>query len=234
MCFIFKVTWLSHTMSPVRMFGQTNQWVIITPRAFISVNSLSNSLALYICLRSNCDVASMSMKRVSVAQSSSSASKSMRLDALCTHRVTKTGLSAILQSLHDQGLLQHRVDRRHVRRDVQRHAQVDTPYGTVIKPLRIPGCSAKLEVIDPCALLWYLCVTSPPFAQLIQDTLRKMFSVNLLMSARKFGDCSWNGLATISPSFENDTSNNTYTIRVFVFEWRWAIDCVAEDVQRHN
>ena len=124
----------------------------------------------------------VSMKRGAATQSASSASKSMRLDSLATHRVTKTGLCAILQSLHDQGLLKHRIHRGHVRREIQSHAKVDTPFGTVIKPLAIDGCTEKLEIIDPCALLWYLCTISPPFAQLIQTTLRKMFSVNISMS----------------------------------------------------
>lgn len=116
----------------------------------------------------------MSMKRdidTHASASSSSAPKSLRLDKLVQHRVTKAGLVAILQTLHDQGLLEKRYTIKQVRKEVTGHAKVQTPFGKVIQTFRIGGVDQVFEAINPGALLWYLCKISVPFAELIQETV---------------------------------------------------------------
>ena len=110
----------------------------------------------------------MSMKRdidTHASASSSSAPKSLRLDKLVQHRVTKAGLVAILQTLHDQGLLEKRYTIKQVRKEVTGHAKVQTPFGKVIQTFRIGGVDQVFEAINPGALLWYLCKISVPFAE---------------------------------------------------------------------
>ena len=104
----------------------------------------------------------MSMKRdidTHASASSSSAPKSLRLDKFVQHRDTKAGLVAILQTLHDQGLLEKRYTIKQMRKEVSSHAQVQTPFGKVIQTFRIGGSTKFSRLLT----LVLFCGTSVRF-----------------------------------------------------------------------
>ena len=110
--------------------------------------------------------------RAHVFRFAMSAAKKARLDVLATHKVTKSGLVAILQSLNDAGLLNERYTLRQVTKAVSNHANTDTPYGKLVKPLSLGDVTPhRIEYICPCALLWYLCSISPAFGIIIKESI---------------------------------------------------------------
>ena len=76
--------------------------------------------------------------------------------------VTKSALVQIIQSLHDSGHMNVKLSRSAVRKQIESHANFETPHGTVVQSMHVG--QHKLEYIDPAALLYYLCFISPFFA----------------------------------------------------------------------
>ena len=67
-----------------------------------------------------------------------------------THRITKSAIAHVFESLHARGLLAKRVTRRNIQHAVAEHASVMTPVGSVVQPLE--GCPPA-ECCPPAALL---------------------------------------------------------------------------------
>ena len=83
------------------------------------------------------------------------------LAELGTHRITKSAMAHVFETLHAQGLLAKRVTRRNIQHAVAEHASVPTPWGPVVQPLE--GCPPA-ECCPPAALMYYMCTISASFA----------------------------------------------------------------------
>ena len=85
------------------------------------------------------------------------------LGELANHRITKSAIAHVFETLHANGLLEGRVHRRHISRAVAAHAAVPTPFGPVVQSLEV-GSGLNVDYICPAALLWYMCTISTSFA----------------------------------------------------------------------
>ena len=83
------------------------------------------------------------------------ATHDMPLAAMSTRRVTKSAIADVLEVLHEKGMLDVRVTRQCITRDVKTHASVVTPYGPVVQKLDV-GIDINVECCPPAALLYYL------------------------------------------------------------------------------
>ena len=88
---------------------------------------------------------------------------------------TKCGLVQTLKSLHQAGLLSDAAlggSAKNVKRKLQTaieaHAKTQTPYGKVVKTMRVDLPDMQFwEYCDPMALIWHLCNISPAFADVM-------------------------------------------------------------------
>ena len=85
------------------------------------------------------------------------------LGELANHRITKSAIAHVFETLHANGLLDERVHRRHIARAVAAHAAVRTPFGSVVQSLEV-DINLAVDYICPAALLWYMCTISTSFA----------------------------------------------------------------------
>ena len=85
------------------------------------------------------------------------------LGELANHRITKSAIANVFETLHAKGLLDIRVHRRHIARAVAAHAAVTTPFGLVVQSLEV-GNGLTVDYICPAALMWYMCTISTSFA----------------------------------------------------------------------
>ena len=85
------------------------------------------------------------------------------LGELANHRITKSAIANVFETLHAKGLLEGRVHRRHMSRAVAAHAAVPTPFGPVVQSVEV-DINLTVDYICPAALMWYMCTISTSFA----------------------------------------------------------------------
>ena len=89
--------------------------------------------------------------------------------------VSQTALAEILK-LAQSAPLPKASTRRDIRQARDQSVQVNTPYGTVHKTVKIAkkgGSNVPLEISDPWAFLWHACHTKSSCASLIERTLAR-------------------------------------------------------------
>ena len=70
-------------------------------------------------------------------------------------------LTEIIQSLHTTGHMNTALSRSAVKRNIEEHAKVRTPHGSVVQIMQVG--ETQVEYIHPAALLYYLCSISACF-----------------------------------------------------------------------
>ena len=111
-------------------------------------------------------------KRATDNRLSAPAPDAKRLDLrrLAANSKTHQSLIDTLNALQDVGLLESSATAKQIRRAVEAHAAVATPYGTVVRRLDL-GIDDVVEFIHPFALMWYLCSISKGFATMMRETV---------------------------------------------------------------
>ena len=61
-----------------------------------------------------------------------------------------------------------RTNRHYVHASVSAHGTADTPYGKVVQTWDL-GTGDRLECVNPCAWLYYMCIISASFRALMQS-----------------------------------------------------------------
>ena len=112
--------------------------------------------------------------------------KQKTLSGLCAAGwQTKSALARTLVALQEDGVLHEDVLRsssgvtsvRHLRRTLHdasaSHAAARTPYGSVVQSLQLEtdGGSFAWHFLHPAAMLYYICLTIPRFAQFLKSSL---------------------------------------------------------------
>lgn len=136
---------------------------LILSIGLIALTSMSRKRAI---VRSGGDSAADIVPRTT-ASSSSSVSDLYR--GLVPHS-TRTGVATILSQLHEQGLLSCAESgvsasniRRKLRVAMEAHSKVATPYGTVVKRLKLGDGLLEWDYCCPMAVLHHISSLSKPF-----------------------------------------------------------------------
>ena len=97
---------------------------------------------------------------------------------------TKHALSQTLSILKDQGLLDEGVTARQLKEASEHHATQRTHYGNVIQKLEINAPGMKyLDVVNPFAMMEYLCTISAAFANMMRDVCSSGKPLSLVIYA---------------------------------------------------
>ncbi len=101
--------------------------------------------------------------------------KRPRLDSM-VQKNTKSGLATAPAQLDEQELDEDRrrsehFYRKNIAAEISSHANAETPYGKVPQEFAI-GIDDRVECVDPCAWLYYMCLTSVAFRKLMQGIVR--------------------------------------------------------------
>lgn len=116
--------------------------------------------------------------------------KRLKITAAClaTSKCTKAALTNILQTLHDEGVLDNGLGvgtthtiRKEIRQAQEQHGFSDTPYGKVVQSMDLPfNALRKWDYCHPWALLYHLSRICESFSDLMW-TLRDKSTLNIIL-----------------------------------------------------